>query len=199
MYTLIIATTNSHKVKEIKSLLDISGLELKSLADFEGYPEVVEDGHTFEENALKKALAYFNFFEQPVIADDSGLEVDVLNNEPGIFSARYAGEKATDEDNNRYLLKKMKGVPRNRRTARFVCSVCFMDGKEQRIFTGVREGIILDNLKGSKGFGYDPLFFVPEYDKTYAQLTAEEKNRISHRGLAFTRLKEYLTERLKTD
>ncbi|HID38100.1 MAG TPA: RdgB/HAM1 family non-canonical purine NTP pyrophosphatase, partial [Calditrichaeota bacterium] len=173
MYKLIIATTNPYKVKEIKSLLDIDGLELKSLSDFEDYPSVTEDGRTFEENAAKKVQAYFEFFQKPVIADDSGLEVDALNNEPGIYSARYAGEQATDADNNRRLLEKMKGMPTGQRTARFVCSVCFMDGVDKKIFTGIRKGFILDKLQGREGFGYDPLFFVPEYFKTYAQMNAE--------------------------
>jgi len=196
MYKLIIATTNPYKVKEIKSLLDIDGLELKSLSDFEDYPSVTEDGRTFEENAAKKAQAYFEFFQKPVIADDSGLEVDALNNEPGIYSARYAGEQATDADNNRRLLEKMKGMPTGQRTARFVCSVCFMDGVDKKIFTGIRKGFILDKLQGREGFGYDPLFFVPEYFKTYAQMNAEEKNHVSHRGLAFAQLREYLINKM---
>ncbi len=196
MYTLIAATTNAHKLREIRSILNIRSIALKSLADFKNSPTVIEDGQTFEENAIKKAREYYEFFRQPVIADDSGLEVDALNNEPGVFSARYAGERATDADNNRLLLERMRHIPAEKRQARFICTVCFTDGKNLKTFTGVRQGIILHELQGEKGFGYDPLFFIPEYQKTYAQMDREEKNRISHRGLAFAQLKAYLEEKL---
>ena len=195
MYTLLVATTNPHKVKEIKSLLDIAGLKLLGLSDFDRYPKVIEDGKTFDENAVKKAETYFDYFGIPVIADDSGLEVDILKGEPGVYSARYAGEHATDADNNALLLKRLRGVPSQKRGAHFVCSVCFADATERRLFRGVREGRILEHPQGKGGFGYDPLFFVPALNKTFAQLSESEKNSISHRAMAFAELKKFLQEK----
>lgn len=167
-------------------------LKLKSLNDYSSYPDVVEDGRTFEENARKKAQAYFNFSGIPVFADDSGLVVPVLNNEPGVFSARYAGEHANYNENNKLLMSKISNLPADRRTGRFVCTICYMDGNHEKIITGISEGVVLTELRGRGGFGYDPLFYVPDLGKTFAELSMREKNEISHRGRALAEFKRYL-------
>lgn len=197
MFSLIIATTNPNKVSEIGLQLDTRSIILKSLADFQNFPQVEEDGATFKDNALKKAREYFRFFNLPVVADDSGLVVPALNDEPGVFSARYAGPGATYEDNNRLLIKKIKQISEKERLGKFICQICYKDGYEERIFSGITKGIILTHLTGEKGFGYDPLFYIAELNKTYAQLTTEEKNRISHRGKAIYGLNEFLKNKIK--
>ena len=167
-------------------------IKLKCLNDYSGYPEVIEDGETFEDNARKKARAYFEFTGIPVFADDSGLVVPSLNNEPGVRSARYAGEKANYTDNNRLLMRKIIGIPVDQREGRFVCTICYTDGNCEKIITGISEGIILDECRGQEGFGYDPLFYVPSLGKTFAQLSMEEKNQISHRGRAIVKFNNFL-------
>jgi len=192
MLTLIAATTNKHKLIEIQKLMCDINIKLKSLSDYSGYPDVIEDGKTFEENALKKARAYFNHFGLPVFADDSGLVVPALNNEPGVYSARYAGEHASYADNNKLLMKKIKKVDPNSRQGIFVCTICYKDDSHEKLLTGTTEGIILDELRGEGGFGYDPLFYLPGLNKCFAELSMEKKNDLSHRGKATIMLKEYL-------
>lgn len=197
MNKILLATTNKGKQREYGELLAPLGLEIVTLADLgSDVPEVMEDGHTFEENALKKALAYFEHFKLPVIADDSGLEVDALGGRPGVFSARYAGEKATDEENIAKVLAEMDDVPLEKRSARFVCVIAYVDGKGEPIIArGTCPGQIAFEPRGSNGFGYDPIFYLPQYEKTMAQLQPEEKNRISHR---FKALKQFV-QTLKRD
>lgn len=189
---MLAATTNTYKLAEIAKTMANVNIKLKCLNDYSGYPEVIEDGETFEDNARKKARAYFEFTGIPVFADDSGLVVPSLNNEPGVRSARYAGEKANYTDNNRLLMRKIIGIPVDQREGRFVCTICYTDGNCEKIITGISEGIILDECRGQEGFGYDPLFYVPSLGKTFAQLSMEEKNQISHRGRAIVKFNNFL-------
>jgi XTP/dITP diphosphohydrolase len=169
------------------------GFRILALSDFPDVPEVVEDGKSFSENALRKARFYSKYFGKLVLADDSGLEVDILNGMPGIYSARYAGEKASHQKNNQQLLSEMEGVPVSKRGARFQCVIAVVspDGIEA-VTQGSCRGRIGFKEVGKKGFGYDPLFILPQYGKTMAQLTVEEKNRISHRGKALRKLRKML-------
>lgn len=186
---LVLATRNKHKVAEIKRVLDTAGMtdvELLSLDDIGYYGEIEETGTTFEENAVIKAsvpasLGYCG------VADDSGLEVEYLNGEPGIYSARYAGEPCNDENNNNKLLRALDGVPGEKRGAKYVSTVAFICPYDHTLDFTVRgecEGTILTEGRGNNGFGYDPLFYIEELGKTYAEITTDEKNQISHRGKA---------------
>lgn len=190
---LVVATRNKNKLTEIRELLADLDFNVLSIADFPGIPEIVEDGNTFEENAEKKAVQVARITKKLTIADDSGLEIDYLGGKPGIHSARFAGENATDEDRNRKVLDALKGVPGPERTARFKCAIAIVnhDAKAE-IVVGTREGEIALEPRGSAGFGYDPLFIVPEYGKTYSELGQEKKNQISHRGLALKKAKKLL-------
>jgi XTP/dITP diphosphohydrolase len=185
--SVVIATRNKGKVEEIRGLLNGYDVEIKTLDDFDPIPEVIENGKTFEENARIKACFTAKTLGLPAIADDSGLVVDALNGAPGVFSARYAGEKSTDKENNLKLLKELIRV--KNRAARFEAAVVIAlpEGKT-KIYTGKVEGVILNAPEGEMGFGYDPLFYYPPFSKTFAQMTNEEKNRISHRGMAFKKL-----------
>ena len=169
------------------------GLRFLSLNDFPHIPEIEEDGKTFTENALKKARFYSTYFDQLTLADDSGLEVETLQGKPGIHSARYAGKRASSQENNRKLLKEMEGIPPSKRGARFKCVMALVspDGKEA-VTEGVCRGRLGFKEVGKRGFGYDPLFILPDYGKTMAQLSIEEKNRISHRGRALGKLRKLL-------
>ena len=173
----------------------LAGLEVEvlSLNDFPGVPEIVEDGHTYLENARKKARAVAESTGETALADDSGLEVDALHGAPGIYSARYAGDGASDEDNLQKLLADLKDVPRDKRGAAYHCVLVFYkpDGSAE-VFTGRWEGRINDVPLGDGGFGYDPVFVLPERGLTVAQLSAEEKNRLSHRSQALSKFKEWL-------
>ncbi|MGG4497924.1 XTP/dITP diphosphatase [Brevibacillus reuszeri] len=190
---VVLATRNQGKVKEFNRLFADLGWEGISLAEFEGVPEVIEDGETFEANALKKAIEISTYLNLPALGDDSGLEVDALDGRPGVYSARYAGEDATDEKNWRKLLDELESVPMEQRTARFRCTIAFVvPGAEPVITTGSCEGLIAREPKGTNGFGYDPVFYIPEMDKMMAQLLPEEKNQISHRAKAMNRLLEVL-------
>lgn len=180
---LLIATGNRHKFQEISAILDFSHLSLVSLKDLAGVPEVVEDGHTFEANAIKKAVALARFSGMWTLADDSGLEVDGLNGEPGVWSARYAGEPSDDAANNRKLLANLEGV--SNRRARFRCVIALADPAGQaRTVSGACEGSLLTALRGGGGFGYDPLFVPEGYELTFAEISPEIKNTISHRARA---------------
>lgn len=195
----VIATGNKHKLEEIGAILKGFNLEVLSMKDIglEGL-EIIEDGNTFEENALIKAGAVMDKIGKLVIADDSGLEVDILNNQPGIYSARFAGKNATDDENNKKLLKLLEDVPLNKRTARFVCGMAavFPNG-DTIVLRGECPGIIGFEPKGKGGFGYDPLFIVEKYNKTFAEIGEEKKNKISHRAIALEKLKEELKIRLE--
>lgn len=195
---IVFASGNEGKVREIREMLEGMGIELVSLSNYAGVPEIVEDGKSFLENALKKAKIVSEFTGETVLADDSGLQVDVLGGEPSIYSSRYAGESATDEENNTKLLAKLKNIPREKRTAFFMCVlVLYRKDGSYDYFKGKWNGQIIDERRGSNGFGYDPIFFVPELKKTAAELPAEIKNKVSHRGQAFAQLKKALGEKLR--
>ncbi|MFD2369917.1 XTP/dITP diphosphatase [Brevibacillus sp. GCM10020057] len=186
---VVLATRNQGKVREFNRLFAPLGWEGISLADYEGVPEVVEDGDTFEANAVKKAVTISTYLGLPALGDDSGLEVDALDGAPGVYSARYAGEDATDEENWRKLLQKLDAVPNAERTARFRCALAFVvPGEEPVIAAGACEGVIAREPAGTNGFGYDPVFYLPQLGKMMAQLPPEEKNRISHRAQAMQQL-----------
>lgn len=199
MKKVILASNNQKKVSEIKEIL--KGIEVKSLKDENIDIDVVEDGKTFEENSKKKATEIAEYLREKgekefvVMADDSGLSVDYLNGEPGIYSARYAGEHGNDSLNNKKLLEKLKGVPSEKRTASFVCFISIVNDRGEYIgIKGEVRGRILEELKGEEGFGYDPLFYYEPYDKTFAEMNGEEKNSISHRGRALDELKRRIDE-----
>lgn len=185
---IVLSTRNRDKLKEIQSILGESKYKLFSLDAFPQTGIVVEDGKTLLENGLKKARAAYHWTHIAAIADDSGLEVDFLNGAPGVFSSRFAGEDASYHDNNLKLIKLLEGVPIEKRQARFRCVAVFGNSTEEFWAEGICEGIILESMKGQKGFGYDPLFYIPHLGKTLAEITAAEKNQISHRGEAFRKL-----------
>ena len=195
---IVFASGNLGKVREIREMLSCINIELVSLKDYPDIPEIVEDGKTFLENALKKARTVSERTGQAVLADDSGLQVDALGGEPGIYSARYAGEGASDDDNINLLLEKLKEVPPEKRTASFCCVLVLYntDGTYES-FESRWPGRIIDDRRGDNGFGYDPVFYVPELNKTAAELPPEIKNRISHRGQSFLKLKQYLGRKMK--
>ncbi|MDU5335941.1 ribonuclease PH [Enterococcus sp.] len=197
--TIVIATRNPGKAKEFAALFAKEGYQTKTLLDYPDLPDVEETGKTFEENARLKAETIAHILQQPVLADDSGLVVDALNGMPGIFSARFAGERKSDAANNAKLLHELTDIPDEKRNARFHCTLVFAaPRKESLVVEADWEGRIARIPQGDNGFGYDPLFIVPEYNKTSAELTAEEKNDISHRGMAVKELertwKEWLEE-----
>ena len=203
MKRLVIASNNEGKIKEIKRVLASLPVEVLSLKDMGLNIEVEEDGLTFEDNAKKKSVEIYkelirrnesNFI---VMSDDSGLEVDYLNGEPGVFSARYAGEHGNDKKNNEKLLLNLSGVSDDNRKARFVCQLALINDKnEYRAVRGTVDGYILEEEKGNGGFGYDPLFFYKPLNKSFGELTMEEKNEISHRGVALQKVKEIIKELL---
>jgi len=193
MSRLIIATNNEGKVKEIKAILGDFYDEVLSLKDVGISLDVVEDGETFLANAIKKAVEAATVTRCDTLADDSGLCVDALFGAPGIYSARYAGENVTYEDNNKKLLRQMEGI--GDRAAKFVCAVALVLSGEVITVRGEVNGAIAQAESGENGFGYDPLFFVPELGQTFAQLSPEIKNSLSHRGRALEALKEKLAER----
>jgi len=192
---LVLATRNPDKGRELAALLKGLGIRIRTLAEFPAVPEVMEDGDTCEANAVKKAVAIAQYTKLPAAADDTGLMVEALGGRPGVHAARYAGEGATYEDNCKKLLQELAGVPRERRGARFVtvAALADPDGKVE-VVQGILDGLITDAPAGTKGFGYDPVFFVPELGKTLAQLTPDEKNRVSHRARAFAKIKELLAK-----
>jgi len=192
---LVLATRNRNKVIELVALLGDLGIKIRTLDEFPDAPDVVEDGDTCEANAVKKARAIAESTGLPAVADDTGLEVDALGGRPGVYAARYAGEDATYEDNCQKLLRELAGVPREQRTARFLTVAAIalpLDGI--RVAQGTLEGVIAEEASGTLGFGYDPVFLIPELGKTLAQLPADQKNTISHRAKAFTQAKDLLRE-----
>jgi XTP/dITP diphosphohydrolase len=194
---IVFASGNEGKVKEIREMLEGMAIELVSLKDYPDVPEIIEDRETFLGNALKKAQIISEFTGETVLADDSGLCVDALGGEPGIYSARYAGENATDDENIDLLLSRLKDVPPEKRTAFFSCVLIIhrQDGRFDS-FESTWSGMIIDERRGNNGFGYDPVFFVPQLKKTAAELPPEIKNKVSHRGQAFAKLKKALAEGL---
>jgi XTP/dITP diphosphohydrolase len=190
---LVLATQNQGKISEIKGLLSSFDIEIRSLKDFGPIPPVEEDGETFEENAYKKAHSTARVLGFPALADDSGLMVEAIGGVPGVHSARYAGEKATDEDNNQKLLEAMKGVANRKATFNCVITIAVPSGPALT-YEGVCRGEIAHELKGKNGFGYDPIFYYPPLEKTFAQMSSEEKNRISHRGKAMAELQNEFEE-----
>jgi XTP/dITP diphosphohydrolase len=200
MRRILIATSNPGKLRDFAGAATPHGIEIAGVPNFASLPPVIEDGLTFEANARKKAEEYSLAVPgEVVVADDSGLEVDALNGAPGVHSARYAAEQPhladanTDDDaNNGRVLRELKNVPSEKRTGRFVCVLAAArDGKTLATFRGTAEGIILDAPRGANGFGYDPLFYFPRIQKTFAELRAEEKANYSHRGAAFRQLLEW--------
>ncbi len=183
--TILIATKNKGKAKEFEALFYPKGYKVLTLLDMDDHLDVEETGKTFEENAKLKAETISSYYNLPVLADDSGLMVDALDGRPGIYSARYAGEEKNDESNLQKVLAELKDIPDDERTARFYCALAFaIPGEETRLYKGTIEGRITKEPKGSNGFGYDPIFYVPSKEKTMAELSADEKNEISHRAQA---------------
>jgi XTP/dITP diphosphohydrolase len=205
MSRILIATSNSGKIRDFAAAASPCEIEIAQLPNFSSLPPVVEDGSTFEANARKKAEAYSKYVPgELVIADDSGLEVDALGAAPGVHSARYAaeephtaGDNTDDEENNAKLVHEIRGVPQDQRSARFVCWIAAARaGKTLAVFEGKAEGTIIELPRGSNGFGYDPFFYFPAIGKTFAELPAEEKAKYSHRGAAFRAFLEWYRVRL---
>jgi XTP/dITP diphosphohydrolase len=193
MKEIVLATRNTDKVREIRSILRDVDVRLLSLLDFESIPVVVEDGKDLRDNAIKKAQIAYEYTRKTVIADDSGLEVESLGGLPGVYSSRFAGPKATYKENNQKLLDMLGDRPLEERAARFRCVIAVVDSHEEpKIFEGTVDGYIGLEEKGNSGFGYDPLFILPKYNKTFAELGGDLKNRLSHRAKALLKLKEHL-------
>jgi len=204
---ILIATSNPGKLRDFAGAAAVHGIEIAGIPDFSSLPLVVEDGHTFEENARKKAEEYSQYAAgEIVVADDSGLEVDALGGNPGVHSARYAADQphladanTDDEENNLRVLRELKGIRPDKRTGRFVCVLAAArDGQTLATFRGVADGFILDAPRGSNGFGYDPLFYLPQIQKTFAELSAEEKSKFSHRGAAFRQFLEWCEKQISS-
>lgn len=201
MKKLVIASNNKKKIIEIKEILKEISVEVKSLEDENIDIDVVEDGKTFEENAKKKAKEIYEFLLERgdknfiVLADDSGLSVDYLGGKPGIYSARYAGSHGNDAKNNEKLLNNLKGIEKDKRTAKFICQLAmFTASGEYYKVTGEVNGYIIEELHGEGGFGYDPLFFYEPLNKTFGELSSDEKNKISHRGVALKEFKDIIAK-----
>jgi XTP/dITP diphosphohydrolase len=190
---IIFATQNNGKAKEVKDIFASSKYEIVTLADLNNDIEIEETGTTFYENALIKAKTIYEIYKSPVIADDSGLSVEQLNGAPGVYSARYAGEDCSYEDNNIKLIDELKKYPKPH-FAKFVCHSIYFDGDKEINSLGELNGEIIDSPKGKNGFGYDPIFIPKGYDKTLAELSLEEKNKISHRAKSFQELKKKIDE-----
>lgn len=197
MQELLVATRNKKKLEEIKDLLKDLDLRITSLADYPNLPEIEEDGKTFSANALKKAATIALCTKKLTLGEDSGLEVKALKNEPGIYSARFSGSGATDERNNAQLLRLLKNVPLKKRQARYRCCAALVDGKRiVDMVKGSCSGLISLKPKGKNGFGYDPLFFIPAYGKTFGELSPKIKSKISHRARALQKFKPVLKAHL---
>jgi XTP/dITP diphosphohydrolase len=193
---ILIASNNQDKVKEIRDIFKLPELQFTTVAELAGAPDVIEDGNTLFENALKKASMLSEFSGLPTIADDTGLEVDALGGKPGLFASRYAGEGATYDDNIEKLIREISQFPASQRTARFRTVAVFFHPQMMIAEEGQLEGTILTNRRGTGGFGYDPIFFLPAKGKTLAELTPAEKNALSHRGQAFRRLYQTVQQKL---
>ncbi len=196
---LVLATNNKDKITEIRHLLDDLPVTILTRSDFLEFPDPEETGSTLAENAIIKAKAIAEFCELPALADDSGLEVDALNGAPGVLSSRYAGENVTYRDNYEKLLANLKGVPREKRTARFRCVMAVAWSPDEiETVEGVSEGLIAEDVVGDKGFGYDPVFFYPPLGKRFSQMSLDEKNLVSHRGSALQKARTLIIERLNS-
>ncbi len=192
MKKIVLATRNKHKILEIKTILNDLSLKILTLNDFPDVPALREDGETFQDNSLQKAAAVYRHTGIAALADDSGLEVFYMNGKPGVFSARYAGDGASDEMNNEKLLGQMRGVAPRRRNAQFRAVLTLLDEKGKEVTEGICPGTLAESPRGTNGFGYDPIFIPDGFSRTYAQLTAEEKNQISHRARALAAMREVL-------
>ena len=193
---IVLATHNKDKCAEMKEILGHMNLSFVTLKEFPEVGEIIEDGNTLMENALIKARIVYNITKLPSIADDTGLAVDALNGAPGIYSARFAGENCSYSDNINKLLKKMKKISINQRSARFCTSIAYIDDKLELTTEGIVKGIITNVTKGIDGFGYDPVFYIPSIKKTYAEMSMNEKNQISHRGIAIRNMQKLLYSHL---
>lgn len=195
---VIIASKNHGKLNEFESMLHKLGINVRSISEFDDVPDVVEDGDTFEENAKKKAEIVSDFLKLPVIADDSGLMVDALDGRPGIYSARFAGEEKNDQKNNEKLLNLLRDIETGKRIAQFVSVIALaIPGEPTILARGTVSGVINKEPKGKNGFGYDPLFYLPDYQKTMAEVDPELKNKISHRAEALKELTQIINSKLK--
>ena len=199
MIELLVATRNQGKLREIKFLLRDFNLKITSLADYKNMPAIEEDGKTFQQNALKKATTMALYTKKLTLGEDSGLEVKALQNAPGVHSARYAGEKATDPKNNAKLLKALRGIPLKKRQARYRCVAALADGKRiVDVVSGSCNGVIALKAKGKNGFGYDPLFLIPKFTKTFGELDPAIKSTMSHRACALNKIKKSLKKYLRS-
>ena len=196
MTRIVLATRNKHKIEEIKTILGDLPLQVLTLDDFPHVPSLKEEGTTFQENSLQKAQTVYEHTKIPTLADDSGLEVFYLIGKPGVVSARFAGEGATDEANNEKLLSQMLGVAPRRRRAQFRAVLTLLDDGTVDTTEGICPGMLAESPRGTNGFGYDPLFLPDGFSRTYAELTAAEKNTISHRAKALAKMKDVLRRRL---
>ncbi len=195
---LVLATRNNDKIREIREILKGLEIDILTLDEFPQIPEVEEDGATIEENAFKKARVVSGATHLLALADDTGLEVDFLQGQPGVYSSRFAGKGATYDDNVNKLLDIMKSVPHEQRTARFRCVIAISGPDVEKFVEGVCEGIIANEKRGYHGFGYDPIFYMPKYEQTFAEMSLPLKNKISHRGLALQKAREILQQLSKT-
>ena len=193
---IVIATQNKDKLVEMKKGLSGLNIDLYDLSHFPEIGEIIEDGDTLIENALIKARTVYKITKLPSIADDTGLEVDALNGEPGIYSARFAGKNCSYSDNVNKLLRIMEKIPKNDRSARFCTSIAYIDDNLELTTEGFVKGIITNVTKGIDGFGYDPVFYMPSIKKTYAEMSMDEKNQISHRGIAIRNMQKLLYSHL---
>lgn len=193
---IVLATHNRDKCAEMKAILRNMLIDIITLNEFSEIREIIEDGNTFEENALIKARTIHKLTNLPAMADDTGLEVDALSGKPGIYSARYAGENCSYSDNVNKLLQEMKNIPQGKRSARFRTSIAYVDDNMELTSEGIVEGLITNVTKGIDGFGYDPVFYIPDMKKTYAEMSINEKNQISHRGKAVNNMQKLLYSHL---
>ncbi len=193
---LVLATKNKNKILEFREILKDFPIEIRTLSDFGTLPEAIEDGETFDDNAYKKAIHTAKILGLPAIADDSGLVVEALNGAPGVYSARYAGKEATDNENVEKLLRDMTGVKNRKAAFQCVLSIAVPSGPALT-YEGSCEGVLLEERRGKSGFGYDPIFYFEDLKKTFAECSMEEKNIVSHRGKALDELKEELPQILK--
>ncbi|NLK01509.1 MAG: RdgB/HAM1 family non-canonical purine NTP pyrophosphatase [Clostridiaceae bacterium] len=191
---IIIATNNSDKLAELRSLLEPTGCELMSMAEAGFTKEIAEEGVSYRENAYLKAKAVFDFCRCPVLADDTGLSVDLLDGAPGLYTARFAGVKTSYADKIETLWSLLKPYPKQQWTASFHCALCFIYNDEAYYFSGQVEGVILDQKRGTNGFGYDPVFYIPDIGLTTAEMLPEDKNKISHRGIAIAKFRNFLQD-----
>jgi XTP/dITP diphosphohydrolase len=197
MTKILLATRNKHKIEEIKTILGDLPLQVLTLDNFPNVPPLKEEGTTFRENSLQKAQTVYEHTKIATLSDDSGLEVFYLNGRPGVVSARYAGITATDEENNKKLLNQMMGVAPRRRHAQFRAVLTLLDGRTVETTEGICSGMLAESPRGTNGFGYDPIFLPDGFSRTYAELTAAEKNTISHRAKALATMKDVLRHHIE--